>query len=63
MQYMQMIYYDEERWAQLPEAQKGQVMQESDAFRQGIVMSGHFRASARLQATAMATTIQGKEHP
>jgi hypothetical protein len=58
MQYMLMIYYDEEWWAQLPGAQKGQIMQESDAFRQGIVMSGHFRASAWLQPTALATTVR-----
>jgi hypothetical protein len=32
-------------------------MQESDAFGQGIVTSGHFRASARLQPTSMATTV------
>jgi hypothetical protein len=58
MQYLLMIYYDEELWAQLPEAQKSQIMQESDAFRRGIVTSGHFRASARLQPTSMATTVR-----
>jgi hypothetical protein len=58
MQYMLMIYYDEERWTQLPEAQRAKIMQESDEFRQGIVTSGHFRASARLQPTSMATTVR-----
>jgi hypothetical protein len=58
MQYLLMIYCDEERWVQMPEAQKGQIMQESDEFRQGIVTSGHFRASARLRPTSMATTVR-----
>jgi hypothetical protein len=58
MPYLLMIYYDEARWAQMPDARKGQIMQESDAFRQGLVTSGHFRASARQQPTAMATTVR-----
>src|SRR5262245_41783060 len=58
MQYLLMIYYDEERWAQMPEGQKGQIMRESDEFRRGIVTSGHFRASARLRPTSMATTVR-----
>ena len=62
MQYMLMIYYDEERWAQMPEVQREKIMQESDEFRQGIVTSGHFRASARLQPSAMATTVREKSY-
>jgi hypothetical protein len=58
MQYMLMIYYDEERWAQVPEAQREKIMQDSGEFRQGIVMSGHFRGGAKLQPTSMATTVR-----
>jgi hypothetical protein len=58
MQYLLMIYHDEELWTKMPEAQQDQVMQEADEFRQGLVKSGHFRASARLQPTAMATTVR-----
>jgi hypothetical protein len=58
MQYLLMIYHDEERLAQMPEAQREKIMQESGEFRQGIVTSGHFRASARLQPTSMATTVR-----
>ena len=58
MQYLLMIYYDEQRWAQMPEAQREKIMQESDEYRQGIVTSGHFRASARLQPTSTATTVR-----
>ena len=60
MQYLLMIYHDEGWWAQMPEAQREKIMQESGEFRQGIVMSGHFRASARLQPTSMATTVREK---
>jgi hypothetical protein len=58
MQYMLMCCFDETLWAKLPEAQKDQVMQEYSAFIQGIVKSGHFRASAKLQPTSMATTVR-----
>ena len=58
MLYMLMCCFDETRWAKLPEAQKDQVMQEYSAFIQDIVKSGHFRASAKLQPTSMATTVR-----
>jgi hypothetical protein len=58
MQYLLMCCFDEMRWTQLPDAQKGQIMQEYDEFIQGIVKSGHFRASTKLQPTSMATTVR-----
>jgi len=58
MQYMLMCCFDETRWAQLPDAQKDQIMQEYSEFIQGIVKSGHFRAGARLHPTSMATTVR-----
>ena len=58
MQYLLMIYYDEEQWAQMPDAQREKIMQASNEFRQGIVTSGHFRGGAKLQPTAMATTVR-----
>jgi hypothetical protein len=58
MQYLLLCCFDETRWAQLPEAQKDQIMQEYDAFIQSLVTSGHLRASARLHPTAMATTVR-----
>jgi hypothetical protein len=61
MQYMLLCCFDEERWAQMPDAQKDQIMQEYNAFIQGIVRSGHYRAGAKLQPTSMATTIRQKE--
>jgi hypothetical protein len=60
MEYLLLIYQDQTRWAQLPDAQQGQIMQEYRAFIQGIVTSGHFRAGARLQPTLIATTVREK---
>lgn len=60
MQYLLMCCFDEGQWVQLPQAQKEQVMWEYDAFIQDIVKSGHFRASAKLQPTSMATTVRQK---
>ena len=61
MQYMLLCCFDEERWMQMPDAQKEQIMQEYDAFIQGIVKSGHYRAGAKLQPTTLASTVRQKE--
>ena len=61
MQYMLLCCFDEERWAQMPDAQKDQIMREYNAFIQGIVRSGHYRAGAKLQPTSMATTVRQQE--
>jgi len=58
MQYLLMCCFDETRWAQMPDAQKDQIMPEYRAFIQSIVQSGHFRAGAKLHPTSMATTVR-----
>ena len=58
MQYLLLCCFDETRWAQIPDAQKDQIMQEYSAFIQSLVKSGHLRASARLHPTSMATTVR-----
>jgi hypothetical protein len=58
MQYLLMCYFDETLWEQMPDAQKGQIMEEYGAFAQGIVQSGHCRASAKLQPASAATTVR-----
>jgi hypothetical protein len=60
MQYLLLCCVDEGRWATMPEAQKGQIMQEYSEFMQSIVTSGHYRASTKLQPSSMATTV--REH-
>lgn len=61
MQYLLLCCFNEKRWAQMPGAQKEQIMQEYDTFIQGIVRSGHYRAGAKLQPTSMATTVRQME--
>ena len=58
MQYLLLCCFDETQWAQLPDAQKGQIMQEYDEFIQSIVKSGHFRGGAQLHPTSMAITVR-----
>ena len=60
MQYLLMCYFDEKLWEKLPDAQKGKIMEEYGEFAQGIVQSGHFRASAKLQPASTTTTVREK---
>ena len=58
MQYMLMCCSDEERWARVPEAQKGTIMQEYDEFLQAIRESGHLRASVKFRPSSTSTTVR-----
>ncbi|MDP8999990.1 MAG: YciI family protein [Myxococcota bacterium] len=58
MQYIVLIYGDEEKWSKVTPEQMAKVMDEYREFTQGIVKSGHFRAGARLQSTSSATTLR-----
>jgi hypothetical protein len=58
MQYLLMCYFDEQRWEQMPAAQKGKLMEKYGAFAQDIVTGGHFHASVKLQPTSTATTVR-----
>jgi hypothetical protein len=60
MQYMLMCCFDEERWEQLPEAQKGLIMQEYEEVMQTIAKNGQVRASVKLQPSSTGTTIRMK---
>ena len=58
MEYMLMCCIDEERWAKLPEAQKGQIMEEYGELMQAMEKSGRVRASAKLQPSSSGTTVR-----
>ena len=58
MQYMLLCCIDEGAWTGLATAERDQVMKEYDAFVQGIVKSGHYRAGGRLDGVATATTVR-----
>ena len=58
MQYMLMCYFDEKGWAEIPGADRARIMDAYGEWTQAIVRSGHFRASAKLQPTSVATTVR-----
>ena len=60
MQYLLMIYDNEETFAAMSEGRRGQLMQAYGAFTQDIVKSGHFRSGAQLQPSSRATTVREK---
>lgn len=63
MQYLLLCCIDEKAWDALPETERDRVMQRYDEWSQELVRSGHFRAGAKLQSSATATTVretQGK---
>ena len=60
MQYLLMCCFDEKQWNAIPSAQRDGVMQEYGEWVQGARKSGHYLAGAKLQPTANATTLRGK---
>lgn len=60
MQYLLLCCFDEERWANLPESQRDQIMREYGAWKHDMTTRGHYRAGAKLQPTANATTIRAR---
>jgi hypothetical protein len=60
MQYMLLIYDNENAFASLSKDQLGKIKQAYGEFTQSIVKSGHFRAGGQLQPTSTATTLREK---
>jgi hypothetical protein len=58
VQYMLLIYDDEQVWAGLSEADRGKIFQEYGAFTESILESGHFVTGAPLQPTSSATSVR-----
>jgi hypothetical protein len=61
MQYMLLIYDDEQKWAGMSEAERGQIFQEYGAFTDSIRESGNYVAGAPLQPTPTATSVRIRE--
>ena len=61
MQYVLLIYGNEQHWGTLSEAEQGQVMQEFMAFTKSIAQSGHYRAGNELHPTSRATTVRVRD--
>jgi hypothetical protein len=61
MQYVLLIYGNEQHWGTLSEPEQGQVMQEFMAFTKSIAQSGHYRAGNELHPTSRATTVRVRD--
>src|SRR5215813_12900789 len=58
MQYILLIYENEQNWSTLSEAEAGTEMGEYVAFSESIAKSGHYKAGAQLQPIKAATTVR-----
>jgi hypothetical protein len=60
MQYLLMCCIEEERWNEIPQAQRDAVMHEYGEWIQTHTASGHYRAGAKLRSSSCATTLREK---
>ena len=61
MQYLLMIYQNEAEYAKNDAATSQKMLGEYQAFTQGIIQSGNFKAGDRLQPTSTATTVRVRD--
>jgi hypothetical protein len=60
MRFLLLCCINEEHWERIPETQRDGIMQKYGELLQGLDRSGHHLSSARLQPTAVATTVRGR---
>lgn len=58
MQFLMLVYQNEKRWAELPEAEKAQMWAECHEYGEAITGSGHLQAGAPLEPTSTARTLR-----
>ncbi len=58
MQYMLLIYGNENHFVKMSEAEQGKILQEYMQFSKSIAQSGHMRAGNELDVTSKATTVR-----
>jgi hypothetical protein len=61
MEYMLLIYLNEEEAKNMPEAGKQQIFQEFATFTQDLIKSGRRKAGAPLEFTAAAATVRVRD--
>jgi hypothetical protein len=61
MQYLLLIYNDEQTWGKMTEPEHNKLMGEFMQFTQAIGASGHFKAGSQLQPTAKAKSVQVRD--
>ncbi|HEU5261322.1 MAG TPA: YciI family protein [Gemmatimonadales bacterium] len=58
MQYILLIYDNEQNWANLSEAERNAMYQEYGELGQSLAKSGRYKAGEELKPTATATTVR-----
>jgi hypothetical protein len=58
MQYLLLIYHNEEQWANLSEAEKQKIYEGFRGLREDLEKRSKFKGANKLQPTSMATTIR-----
>jgi hypothetical protein len=61
MQYLCLIYDDEQQWGKLPPAESAKIMGEFQAYTESIKRSGHYLGGNALQPTHTATTVRVRQ--
>jgi hypothetical protein len=61
MQYLLMIYRNEDEAGKVDTAANKEIMEEYGAFTQSIIQSGNFKAGDRLQPATTATTVRVRD--
>jgi hypothetical protein len=61
MQYLLLIYGNEESFGNMSKAEQDGVLQEYGAFTKGIAQSGHYRGGNELAAISTATTVRVRD--
>lgn len=61
MKYLLLIYDDEQVWAKMSEAERGQMFADYGQFSQSVKTSGHYVTGARLQPIAAATSVRVRD--
>jgi hypothetical protein len=61
MKYMLLIYDDEQNWAKMSEAERGQMFADYGQLFQQTKASGHYVSSARLQPISAATSVRVRD--
>jgi hypothetical protein len=58
MQYLLLIYNNEQNWTALSDADRGGLMKDYGAFTESIAKSGNYKGGAALQPVSTATTVR-----
>ena len=61
MQYLLLIYGNEEYFGKLTKAEQNGILQEYGEYTKGIAQSGHYRGGNELAAISTATTVRVRD--